>query len=325
MKYQSIEETENSHLYFSRFSICKQKETTLNHNYPVISVIMPSYNHGKYLAYAINSVLSQEVTDWELIIVDDFSTDNSSDIIHDWIKKDDRIKAIFHTKNEGIARTCNDGIKNAKGNYIAMMASDDMFDENAFKKILRFLDSSQDCSVAIIEGECIDSRNRKTGLLFSDLIRKPSKQCSFNDLIKNNFICTGIVKKSVLDNNQICYNENLKYLNDWLFWLDLSKVCRFLYIEEPLYKYRIHVPISSRNKDFADDHLKAYNMILDKYGDSLDDQSKSVLLKNAETSYRKCLHPSRLSRLYTVLVIQHTTTFKVFNRIKKALNRSQKS
>jgi glycosyltransferase involved in cell wall biosynthesis len=281
---------------------------------------MPSYNHGKYINYAINSVLSQNVKNLELIIIDDFSVDNSRDVIRSWIKKDDRIRVILHKKNEGIARTLNDGIKNAKGKYMALMASDDMFKQGAFEKILCILESSQDYDVIITEGEVIDSRNRRTGLLFSDLTRKPSEQNFFMDLIGGNFICSGVVKKSILDNNQIWFNENLKYLNDWLFWLDLSKAGRFFYISEPLYNYRIHGAISSRNKGFAEDHLRAYNIILDKYSNSLGARSKRMLLKNAEASYNKCLHPSPFNRVYTFLVIHQSTLFKLYNHIKKSSN-----
>ena len=281
---------------------------------------MPSYNHEKFIGESIRSVINQSLKDLELIIVDDFSKDKSRDVIHSWIKKDDRIRVILHKKNEGIAKTCNDGIRNAKGKYIAMMASDDTFKKNALEKILCTLESSQEYGVAIIEGEVIDSRNKKTGLLFSDLTRKPSEQNFFKDFIRGNFICTGIVKKSILDINQIYYCEHLKYLNDWLFWLDLSKTCKFLYIKEPFYNYRIHGAISSRNKAFAEDHLRASRIILDKYGDILDDRSKSTLLKNAEASYRKCLNPSPIDRLYTLLAVQHTDLFKFYNLIKKSLN-----
>ncbi|MCW4047203.1 MAG: glycosyltransferase [Candidatus Bathyarchaeota archaeon] len=270
----------------------------MSHNTPLFSVIMPSYNHEKYVNYAINSVVSQTLKDLELVIVDDFSIDRSRDVIRKWVKKDSRIRAIFHNKNEGIARTLNDGIRNSKGKYVALMASDDMFKRNAFAKVLPLLES-KDYDVAIIDGECIDKDNRRIGLRFSELYRKPSSRNGdfFSDLIKDNFVCTGVVRKNVIDNNRIYYNENLRYLNDWLFWLDLSRVCKFAYVAEPLYYYRLHRSNAHISRNIGVDLLKAHDFLLEKYGHDLNQHDKEVLLNHRKLIYRKCLNPSFLDEM----------------------------
>lgn len=257
---------------------------------PTISVVMASYNHEKYINDAISSVMSQKIEDLELIIVDDFSKDNSRYIIHNWVNTDRRVKAIFHEKNEGIARTINDGIKIARGKLIAIMASDDMFKENAFEKIIAVLESSKNCGVAVLEGEYIDQKTRKTGLRFSELHRKPSveKGSFFRDLITGNFVCTGVVRKSILEKYQIYYNEKVKYLNDWLFWLDLSRVCDFVFIREPLYYYRVHETNTSAiyKNMMIGESLKAIDIVLSKYGEIIDEKSKEKLLRGKG---RSCL------------------------------------
>lgn len=294
---------------------------------PIISVIMPSYNHERYINDAINSVISQGIENLELIVVDDFSSDDSQHIIRELADKDCRIKAVFHSENEGIARTINDGIKTARGKYIAMMASDDMFKQGAFEKVIAVLESSEDCGVALLDGECIDHRNRRIGVLFSELYRKPSTERGsfFRDLVIGNFVCTGVVRKSIIEKYQIFYNEELKYLNDWLFWLDLSSVCDFVFINEPLYFYRIHGTNTSLDCKYKNmmmyDGLKAIDMVLSKYGKILDNESKDKLLRGKGRSYimlhnyRKareslyqCLHlsPSPLNSVKTILHILFT-------------------
>lgn len=257
---------------------------------PIISVIMPSYNHERYINDAINSVISQGVRNFELVIIDDFSSDNSVRIIREWASKDGRIKAIFHGENEGIARTINDGLKVARGKYVALMASDDMFKQGAFEKVIGVLESSENLGVALLEGECIDHKNRRTGLLFSELHRKPSTMQGsfFKDLVTGNFVCTGVIRRSVIEKHPIFYNETLKYLNDWLFWLDLSSVCDFVFIEEPLYYYRVHganTSLKYRHDMRANDGLKAIEMVFSKYGRILDNESKIKLLQGKWRSY----------------------------------------
>ncbi|MGA3058962.1 MAG: glycosyltransferase family 2 protein [Candidatus Bathyarchaeia archaeon] len=291
---------------------------------PVFSVIMPCYNHERYVDYAINSVISQTLSDLELIIIDDFSTDRSKDKIRSWAKRDGRIKAIFHSKNEGIARTLNEGLKNSRGKYIALMASDDMYKENALEKALTIFEL-QHYSVVIVEGECIDSKNKKQGLCFSELYRKPSGHNGnfFPDLIKFNFVCTGMFKRSALGNGRISYDENLKYLNDWLFWLELAHEYKFAYIDKPLYYYRLHQTNSHKRENITGDFLKAYDFVIKKYCNSLDQQTKDYLISNREELYRQIFHPSvsdTLKKNLSSLLLQNLMFLKLYNISKKRLS-----
>jgi len=101
----------------------------------MISIVMPTYNREAYLAEAIGSVLSQTYKDWELIIVDDGSTDDTSTLINHY--KDKRIRYLPLDRNRGIAYARNYGIKNAKGEYIAVMDSDDLMSPNRLKLSLK--------------------------------------------------------------------------------------------------------------------------------------------------------------------------------------------
>src|SRR4030042_7089075 len=108
----------------------------MSSNIPKISVIVPSYNHEKYIGFAIESVLKQTFRNWELIIVDDGSTDNSVDIIKKY--NDPRIKLFIQT-NHDAPYTINRGIKESVGEYIAILNSDDAFEPHKLEESIQTL------------------------------------------------------------------------------------------------------------------------------------------------------------------------------------------
>jgi teichuronic acid biosynthesis glycosyltransferase TuaG len=298
---------------------------------PTLSVIMPSYNNDRFISDAIVSVLAQPLH-LELIIIDDCSTDQSRVIIRTWMLKDNRVKAIFHEKNLGIAKTFNDGIGTAKGKYLALISSDDMFKPDALVEIVRILDSRSDCAAAILNAECIDAENRRLSFLFSEWRKKPSltEGNFFRYLVNGNFVCTGVIRRSAIEKTGIRFNEQLKYLNDWMFWLDLSHSNRFLYLEQPYYRYRIHGAAATANPtDFSTD-AKIHDMILRKYGIELDRSTKSKVLRSMALDYyylgssekaRHCLHQSfqmnvrplgKLMVLLLIILSYQGTLFRFF-------------
>jgi len=260
-------------------------------NYPLVSVIMSNYNYEKFINYAINSVISQTFKDFELVIVDDASTDNSHEIIEKWKYQDNRIKTIFHKKNEGIAKTFNDGIEIARGKYILIMASDDMLKPNTLETCINVLNKYQ-CGVTIFEAEVIDAKNQSVNIKFSQLHRKPALIYGnfFEELLKGNFIMTGMVKKEIIENYNIKFDTRLKHLNDWLFWLDLAYVTNFYYIQQPLYYYRRHKSNASYD---VEGYKKDYEIIYDII------ESKYNLEKN--NKYKSAFYRSKALNLYGVI------------------------
>ena len=108
---------------------------------PKISVIMPVYNSGKYLSTAVNSILSQSFSDFELIMVDDGSTDGSSERCDEYAKADSRV-VVIHQKNGGICQARNSGLKIARGEYIGFSDHDDEFLPGAFEKMINFAEAN---------------------------------------------------------------------------------------------------------------------------------------------------------------------------------------
>lgn len=256
---------------------------------PLVSVIMPSYNYEEYISEAIESVLEQTFVDFELIIIDDASKDNSKKLIQLFDKKNTKIRSFFHKENKGLAKTVNECIKKAKGKYISYFSSDDIWSKEKLEKQLKILEKNEDL-IVWSEGLIVDAKSDFTGELFtqihSALNRKKSGDI-FEELLKNNYICgqSLIYKRENLKN--VRFDEDLKYLGDYKFLVDLAKEYMFYFIPEPLVMYRIH----GRNTIFSDrsgwkkEDIRIRNYFLQEYGDEISPKVKNRIFLNISKSY----------------------------------------
>lgn len=146
---------------------------------PEISVIMSVYNDEKYIAKAIDSILTQSFSNFELIICDDYSTDRSSNIIEKYVKQDNRIVFFKNEKNLGLATSLNRCIERAKGKYIARMDSDDISLPNRFEVEYNYLEDNSDIVVVGCKCQCIDENDE----IYKDF-QIHSGSVSFYDAIK---------------------------------------------------------------------------------------------------------------------------------------------
>jgi len=240
----------------------------------LISVVMPSYNHESYISEAIESVLNQNFKDIELIIIDDYSTDKSREIIKKYKKIDERIKVIFHDQNEGISKTVNDGIEMGNGKYIAIICSDDIWDKSKLEKQYKILEKDENL-IVWTEGELVDSQSRSLGITFTQnysatKLRKKSGNI-FKELLIRNFVLMSSLIFNKENLGEIRYNKRLKYLNDYQFFVDLAKNYKFYFINEQLTKYRLH----AANTIYSDvigldkDALRVYTYLLKKYSNEI--------------------------------------------------------
>jgi glycosyltransferase involved in cell wall biosynthesis len=207
---------------------------------PLVSVVIPSYNHEKFISETIESVLGQDADDLELIIVDDASTDASRHVIQKYAQEDARVRVILHETNCGIAKTMNDGFAIARGKFQGEIASDDVWMKDKLSKQLAVLESNEDC-IVWTETEVIDESGRPMGLMDSELGGVLARKSGdiFHETLSRPLSCmTMLYKRANLAG--IRYDERLKYMNDWKFCLELAAKYEFCYIEEPLARYRIH-------------------------------------------------------------------------------------
>ncbi|RJS48569.1 MAG: hypothetical protein CIT03_07695 [Methanobacterium sp.] len=206
---------------------------------PLCSVLLPSYNHEKYLEEAINSVINQTEEDWELIIIDDASQDNSP-LILDKFQKDDRIHIKRHDKNRGIASTLNQALKCSKGDFVAFIASDDVWHPRKLEEQLEIL-KKDDEQIVWSEGLILNDKSEATGEKFTQIYKSsPESGYIFPKLLQGNFIFGSslILKKSLLDGLE--FDTQLRFLNDHKLYLDLAFKYKFYFIPEALAGYRIH-------------------------------------------------------------------------------------
>ncbi|MFC2166810.1 glycosyltransferase family 2 protein [Acidobacteriota bacterium] len=239
---------------------------------------MASYNHEQFIAETIESVLNQTFADFELNIVDDGSLDNSKEIINKYAELDPRIRFVFHEKNEGIARTYNDGLDMARGRYIALVASDDIWNKVKLQKQLDIMNKNENL-VVWSEAAIIDSKGKYTGRLFTEMvgaIRRKKSGDIFEELVRGNYLCAHIFAKKEYFQT-LRFDEDLKYLNDYKLLLELANNCRFHFLSEPLVRYRIHKgnTINSDAVNWRKDMIKLGEEILQKYDHKISNRSKA--------------------------------------------------
>jgi glycosyltransferase involved in cell wall biosynthesis len=169
----------------------------------LVSVLMPSYQHAEYVAAAMQSVLDQGFDDLELLVIDDASTDGSPAIIRDFAKRDRRVRPILHETNLGIARTFNAGLKEARGKFVAVLASDDLWMEHKLEKEMEALREDDDL-IVWCEGLMIDGHGNPTGeLAVKDHIKKyAARDETEPDLVK---IGSGQIEHQILRGRLILF------------------------------------------------------------------------------------------------------------------------
>jgi glycosyltransferase involved in cell wall biosynthesis len=257
----------------------------------MVSIVMSSYNHEKYISEAIESVLNQTFGDFELIVVDDCSGDNSKEIIADYQAKDERILAIFHKENCGIPKTLNEGMSRSSGRFISFINSDDAWVSSKLEKQLGVLKYNGDL-IVWCEGEIIDRKSKPTGMTFTQLNGSQERKKSgdiFEELMYGNYVFLSSVIFSAENVRDIKFDEHLKYLNDYKFMVDLARKCKYYFIKEPLAKYRIHGTntIFSDRLEWEKDSIKIGKYLKEKYGDQIPKKTKANVLSGIGLAYSR--------------------------------------
>ncbi|HJM15974.1 MAG TPA: glycosyltransferase family 2 protein [Flavobacteriales bacterium] len=199
----------------------------------LVSIITPSYNSSKFIMECVNSVISQTFQNWEMIIVDDCSNDNSKDIISVLSAKDERIKSIFLEENVGSAEARNIAIRQAKGKYIAFLDSDDIWNEDKLENQISFM-NEKDIAFSFTSYQPI-SEDGKTKY---SVIISPKKM-SYHSYLKNTIIgcLTVIIDKEKTGDFQM---PNIQSSHDMALWLLIMKRGFSAYgLDENLAYYRI--------------------------------------------------------------------------------------
>lgn len=216
-----------------------------------VSIIMPAYNCQKFIRKAVESVQKQSYTDWELLIVDDCSTDDTVEIIKAMMEKDNRIKLFHNPKQSGAAASRNRAVQNVTGKYIAFLDSDDMWVPDKLNKQIQFMEKNK-YYFTCTSYDKIDEHDNKLGIVI------PSISVNYEGLLRR---CPG--------NSTVVYNcEKLgkfsvpliKKRNDYLMWMQVIKKAKVIKgLHEVLSSHRIvSNSISSKKMTLVKYHWIVY-------------------------------------------------------------------
>jgi len=202
---------------------------------PKVSVIMAVYNGEKYLEEAIESILSQSFGDFEFIIVDDGSTDRTSEILREYAKKDERIKIIANSKNIGLTKSLNKAIEQANGEYIARQDADDISLPQRFEQQIYFLDKNPFYGAVGTSTKIIDEDGRiikKAKVLKSWII--------IRQILKfgNCFVHGSMMFRKHDYFRAGGYRQLFPAGQDFDLWLRMSKIRKMKNLKECLYLWR---------------------------------------------------------------------------------------
>ena len=207
---------------------------------PAVSVIIPTYNSANFIAETIESVLSQTYQDWEMLIVDDGSSDNTLLVARSYKAKDSRIKIFSLGHNSGGPATPrNYGIRLAQGDYIAFLDSDDLWLPQKLQKQIRFLEENED--IFLLYAQCIIQRGGEQLRIEPG---RPKAGYIFNHLfIHFNIIdCLTVVMRNRREKNVYFFDEDVRLISveDYAMWLSIALKEKISFLSEPMAIYRIH-------------------------------------------------------------------------------------
>lgn len=212
-------------------SLVKHRERKKNFK---ITVLMSVYNGATHLREAINSVLTQTISNFEFLIIDDGSSDNSLEIIEGY--DDSRIRVIKNRDNIGLTRSLNKGLKLARGEYIARIDCDDICLPSRLERQLEFMSQNPEIGVC---GSWVIVMKESGEYLRKFPVSHDEIQCFM--LFKTPLAHpSGMIRKQVLTRNQLKYDPYFKYGQDMDLWDKCAMVCQMHNIDEPLIKYREH-------------------------------------------------------------------------------------
>lgn len=223
-------------------------------NEPLVTVITPLFNAEKYISETIESVVKQSYKNWEMIIVDDCSTDKSRDLVKTFQQKDSRIRLIESDDNfGGPARPRNIGLQQAKGEYVAFLDADDVWLPEKLAKQVSFMKANPSVDICHTLANVIDEHSVEQGFFDNQTMYRKLK---FFIADKNRLFYTNNINiNSTLMkiDHELMFEEdkNLVALEDWKYWIDNQQKGKNIHLlKEVLLNYRIHQgSISNRGSD----------------------------------------------------------------------------
>ena len=245
------------------------------HRDPKVSVIIPNYNYAPYLAKRIESVLNQTYQDFEVIIIDDASSDNSIDIISGYLA-DKRIRTVFRKKNSGnLFKNWNLGVKQARGEYIWIAESDDYADTRFLEVLVSRLEQNPSAGLCYCQSLKVDETNNVIGSMqaYTDDLDPDRWKKSFMNNGRDECSRYLIYKNTIPNASAVLFrkriyvqagysSESVYYGNDWRTWISLLLISDIVFDARPLNYYREHQHSVREKMDMTEFEIQSAYLVL---------------------------------------------------------------
>ena len=267
-----------------------------------VSIIMPVYNKEKYVGRAIESVLKQTFSDWELIIIDDGSNDHSLDICRQY--KDNRIK-VFHTANHGVSHARNIGLENATGEYVSFLDADDWIEKDYLKNL--YCPDKE----MIIGGL---NKVNSDGSIVDSIVPIYHGAITINEFAKKfywiqketglyGFVSSKFINREIIVKNHLIFDENIHLAEDLNIFLDIYSYLHEIYFiqkSEYCYLQEVDGSLTKKRIDYFEqikilDHLKQFCQKYDQFNNDQENDYENrisayiytIMIESSELSYQQ--------------------------------------
>lgn len=261
-----------------------------------LSVVVAIYNVEKYVKKCVESLINQSSRNYEIILVDDGSTDSSGKIIDSYLNYEN-IK-IIHQKNKGVSVARNTGIENSNGEWLTFVDGDDYVEKNFINKILNSIDEF-DTDMLVFNYNAFFNENNKIKcrtLPFDqdqyisddkDLFQKRMISQYYKGGDKNAVVSSGttwckVIKNNIIKNNKLRFKPGLLKAQDTVFWLNTTEhVNRIYYLRDCLYNYRLSAGSISSGKKYIKNSKEEFNNLINEYENFINSYKKDELFIDA--------------------------------------------
>ena len=266
---------------------------------PLVSIVVVSYNQGKYIKEILDSVKAQTYTNWELIVADDASPDNSVEEFKNWLTINNvDAKEIFHTKNTGLATVLNEAIEICAGKYVKLIAADDFMHPECLEKSVNSLEEKgEEYGMVFTDTYCIDENSnlRPDFADYNKLGNIPAEDFR-KELIKGNRIAALTVMMLANVIKETGKYDSKFIVEDYYRWLKINEKYLIAYIPEKLCYYRWHDSNISKTKaDLIDFEAHMLQIMFDHKGEVAEKINRFI----AKNYYAKKKIPIELLNLYS--------------------------
>ena len=227
-----------------------------------VSVVIPAHNYGHFVSDAIRSVLCQDYSDLEVIVVDDGSRDNTAEVVHSII--DPRLRYIYQD-SRGLSSARNTGIRAASGRYVAFLDADDLWLPGKLALQVPLLDAFPKIGLVYGGYYLVDEHGNVLATRRATSVVGPILRQLVRGNVVSGSATTSTVRRTILEQTGL-FNESLRALEDWDMWLRIAKISEFDRIPEPIAKIRIHNLNMSSNAQRMESSL--FNVLEAFYSDT---------------------------------------------------------